>query len=112
MIDDVLEGSAVPIPTSGSPVVDPMTPRRHECADVRDVDALLREHNSYVVTNLFGFQRPLLWTEKLESSKRGKPMRVFCSFCPFCGAKLEDTAPSQPRSAEDREAILPSDTES
>lgn len=48
---------------------------------------MLREHNSYLVTNLFGKPRAIIATTKFDEKKRGKPKMMFASFCPFCGVK-------------------------
>lgn len=60
-----------------------MTKSPCDCIDT--TDELLAEHNTMLVTNLFGPRRALVETIKRESSKRGRPVKVFATYCPFCG---------------------------
>lgn len=70
-----------------------MTPAPHEaradaaegCGCVAKVNARLVEHNTRLVTTLFGPPRVLIDTCKLRDGIRGKPKPVLASYCPFCG---------------------------
>jgi hypothetical protein len=63
--------------------------KRHKCFD--QVDGELHRHNTRLAV---GFSLSDLGeylyvkTEKVDTSKRGKPASMVCSHCPFCGEKL------------------------
>lgn len=58
------------------------------CNCIKEMNAALREYNTVLVTNLIDpSPKALVLTEKLDSKKRGKPMLMFASYCPFCGTK-------------------------
>jgi hypothetical protein len=66
------------------------------CGCISDVDNRLREHNTSLVTTLFSQpDRVAVETDKIDSKKRGKAMRVIASYCPFCGEKYARTDPTQ-----------------
>lgn len=80
----------MPIPTSTGNAVNGetvMTDTEPECMCIARINSMLREHNSYLVTNLFGKPRAIIATTKFDEKKRGKPKMMFASFCPFCGVK-------------------------
>lgn len=55
------------------------------CSCVAKINEKLREHNTMLVSTLFGHPRVLIDTCKLREGIRGKPKAVLASFCPFCG---------------------------
>lgn len=57
------------------------------CDCITEVNKLLDEHNTTLALPMFGARRPFVQTEKLESTKRGKPPMMQATFCPFCGEK-------------------------
>jgi len=61
--------------------------QQHKC--FVDLNKALKEKNTKVVTNLFDENQLLIWTQKIESKKRGRPACVICCYCPFCGEKIE-----------------------
>ncbi|WP_439392580.1 hypothetical protein ACRQ5Q_24470 [Bradyrhizobium sp. PMVTL-01] len=54
---------------------------------MKEVNEKLAEHNTKIELPLIGRQQPFVSTIKLDDKKRGKPILVFASFCPFCGEK-------------------------
>lgn len=62
------------------------------CSCIEKVDAKLadRGDNTKILVPWFGPQRPFVETTKLDASKRGKPSKLFASFCPFCGVKYPE----------------------
>lgn len=60
------------------------------CECIETVNAELAPRNTKIVIPMFGPQRPFVETCKLDDKKRGKPVGLFASFCPFCGVKYED----------------------
>lgn len=61
------------------------------CDCIKDVDEHLSSHNTKIELPMFGLQRPFITTRKLDEKKRGKPMFIFASFCPFCGEKYPES---------------------
>lgn len=59
------------------------------CDCISEFNAKLREHNAVMVTTLFGTQKAVINTEKLDSKKRGRPPVVIATFCPFCAEPYE-----------------------
>ena len=62
----------------------------HDC--IAQINALLAEKNTKLVA-AFSFSNPSreliqVSTEKADRNLRGKPVAMFASHCPFCGAKL------------------------
>lgn len=67
---------------------------QHTC--VQEVNAQLERHNT-ALASAFSLGRPqqeliLLATVKADSKKRGKPVSMYASFCPFCGVSLKEPA--------------------
>lgn len=66
-----------------------------ECVD--KLNEQLKEHNTRIVIPImlnkktldFASANTLVVTEKVDSAKRGKPLKVSASYCPFCGKKYE-----------------------
>lgn len=52
--------------------------------------------NAVLVTTLFGEQKAVIGTVKLDSTKRGKPPVMLATFCPFCGGAYGATALAEP----------------
>lgn len=60
------------------------------CDCLEGINEKLAEHNTEVVITWYPIVRPLIETAKIDSKKRGKPMLVAASFCPFCGVEYQD----------------------
>lgn len=73
-----------------------MSDENDPCGCIGRVNALLKPHNTILVTPLFGPACTAVETTKYQSSIRGKPKRMIAKHCPFCGAIY-------PRSAEPME---------
>lgn len=62
-----------------------------ECIEV--VNKELAEHNTQILLPMFtvgdNVRRPFVETAKLDDKKRGKPLAMFATFCPFCGMRYE-----------------------
>jgi hypothetical protein len=65
-----------------------------DCMD--EVNAKLAERNTKIELPWFGPQLPRVITMKLDDKKRGKPMGMFCTFCPFCGEKYQANEDREP----------------
>ena len=59
------------------------------CNCIANTDALLARHNTRIHVPFIGRQIPFVETIKLDEKKRGKPIKLFASFCPFCGEPYE-----------------------
>lgn len=75
------------------------------CECTTQVNDILKPHNtrlafSFLLTkDLSGMDcTPMLSVEKIDASKRGRPMHVIPTFCPFCGTKY-------PRKGEEGEGL-------
>ena len=62
---------------------------RKSCGCIAKVNAELanRNANTEIVVPFVGPQRPFIETMKADNRSRGKPAKVFATFCPFCGVK-------------------------
>ncbi len=52
----------------------------------------LEEDNTRLSTSYFIFSGktlPIIATEKIDASKRGKPVSITPAYCPFCGQEYE-----------------------
>lgn len=61
----------------------------HDC--VRRIDEQLAQHNTQISTAInfkSGELAIQVATSKLDQAKRGKPMSLYATFCPFCGTNL------------------------
>ena len=65
-----------------------------DCMDT--VNVKLAEHNTKIELPWFGPQLPRLITMKVDQKKRGKPMGIFATFCPFCGVKYQQNEDREP----------------
>ena len=62
------------------------------CECIVETDKMLAEHNTQLVTTLFGLPRRVaIATEQIESG-RGKKRKavMIASFCPFCGERYAE----------------------
>ena len=70
------------------------------CNCIQAVNNELAKHKAnteiYVPFTLSKITRVCIETEKIDGNKRGKPMKVFASFCPFCGQKYAAQQPLAP----------------
>lgn len=62
------------------------------CTCVKQVNELLGDQNSMVVTAIYLFNpersgQVYVETRKINPQKRGKAARLLASYCPFCGEK-------------------------
>jgi hypothetical protein len=60
-----------------------------ECIERVNKD-ILAEHNTVLLEPFWtssGKRGLFIETTKLDSSKRGKPKKIFTTYCPFCGEK-------------------------
>jgi hypothetical protein len=58
------------------------------CDCKRQLEEMLSLHNSRLVGNILNPADVLIWTEKINSRKRGAAKVVIATFCPFCGEKI------------------------
>lgn len=65
-----------------------------DCMDT--VNVKLAEHNTKIELPWFGPQLPRIITMKADQKKRGKPMGIFATFCPFCGEKYQQNEDRDP----------------
>ena len=61
------------------------------CKCIDEVNVRLEEYNTRLVIPLvFSIsgspKMVIVATEKIETKKRGKPMRLYATYCPFCGS--------------------------
>lgn len=62
---------------------------KHDC--VEHINKLLVDQNTVIHTAVsLSSDRELIVvsTVKADATKRGKPVKFFATFCPFCGQKL------------------------
>lgn len=67
------------------------------CNCIEVVNAELAPRNTQIHLPMFvmgGTPKPFVETIKLDEKKRVKPVKMFASFCPFCGVKYGDEARS------------------
>jgi hypothetical protein len=58
------------------------------CGCISDVNNLLREHNTCLVTTMFRQPETVaIRTDKIQSKVRKGPMIMLAAYCPFCGEK-------------------------
>lgn len=62
------------------------------CDCIARVDESMLSRNAKIMLPWFGPQRPFIETTKVDEKKRGKPPRLFATFCPFCGEKYPEIA--------------------
>lgn len=65
------------------------------CDCYKDVDAQLAAQNTKLIPAILWRKGELgvrfkIATEKIDSRKRSGPVTIVGSYCPFCGAYLED----------------------
>lgn len=65
---------------------EPATNENDPCGCIGRVNALLKPHNTLLVTPLFGPAYTAVETTKYQSSVRGKAKMMIAKHCPFCGA--------------------------
>lgn len=66
------------------------------CNCIELVDAELVEHNTQINVTMTLGQKPLrarVDTHKIDDHKRGRPMTVTATYCPFCGKKYLEGKP-------------------
>lgn len=90
------EGGATAEPVADTGATPERAAVEHEgCDCVQRFDERLREHNTTLVSTLFGKPpRVLIQTCKLHEKVRGKPVSVIASFCPFCGQSYSREMPA------------------
>ncbi len=67
------------------------------CNCIETVNAELATRNTQIHLPMFvigGDPKPFVETIKLDETKRVKPVKMFASFCPFCGEKYAAKAVS------------------
>jgi len=57
------------------------------CKCITNIDKQLAEYNTRILLPMIGPRLPFIETMKLNEKKRGKPAKMFATFCPFCGEK-------------------------
>jgi hypothetical protein len=62
------------------------------CDCIEKANAHLAQHNTKIMFPMIGPQLPFVETIKIDSKKRGLPVKMFASYCPFCGDKLDSTS--------------------
>jgi hypothetical protein len=65
------------------------------CGCIDRINAKLKERNTELSTcfdleNTTAGHRLLVGTNKIDRSKRGRPVLAVATFCPFCGEKMEN----------------------
>ncbi|UQD69244.1 hypothetical protein JEY40_24830 [Bradyrhizobium japonicum] len=58
------------------------------CDCIEKTNTHLAQHNTKIMLPWVGPKLPFVETIKLDEKKRGKPVKMFASHCPFCGEKL------------------------
>jgi hypothetical protein len=67
------------------------------CECIARVDGLLAQYNTRIELPWWtssGNLTPFVQTMKVDTKKRGKPRKVFATFCPFCGELYADNSDS------------------
>lgn len=59
------------------------------CKCKEEVNAHLAQHNTKLMDNILNDADIFIQTWKLDEKKRGKPVSMFATFCPFCGVKIK-----------------------
>lgn len=62
------------------------------CTCIAAINDHLKPHNTQLVVSFSlapqdAPELPVISTEKIDTKKRGRPMNVVPTFCPFCGGK-------------------------
>jgi len=74
------------------------------CSCISEMDNVLREHNTCLVTTLFrNPQVVAVRTDKINTRVRKGPATVIASFCPFCGEKYPEHAAKATAPISDKE---------
>ena len=55
------------------------------CECHKKLNGLLEQYNTKLTLPIFGPQRVIIETMKIDDKKRTKPKVLFATFCPFCG---------------------------
>lgn len=66
------------------------------CTCIESVNTFLAQSNTQIHLPMFvvgGTPKPFVETIKLDEKKRGKPVKMFATFCPFCGLAYEPKEP-------------------
>ena len=58
------------------------------CECIERVNERLVEHNTVLNSNILNKKQLFVETTKLDKKKRGKPIMMSASFCPFCGIEI------------------------
>lgn len=69
------------------------------CKCITKLNVSLAEHNTVVLTTLFS-SWALISTVKDDPKKRGKPVSVVASYCPFCGKRYPERRALAPSPAQ------------
>jgi len=67
------------------------------CECIQRANEMFKEHNMRIVTpmtiddkrRLGPLPKATILTERLDKKKRGNPMSLVATFCPFCGVKYD-----------------------
>lgn len=57
------------------------------CECILTVNQELAQHNTRIHMPIIGPKIPFVETIKVDEKRRGKPVRMFATYCPFCGEK-------------------------
>jgi len=60
------------------------------CKCIAEINEKLAAHNTKIELPMLGLQQPFVSTTKIDTKKRGKPVMMFASFCPFCGQRYRE----------------------
>lgn len=58
-----------------------------KCIELLDAEQKMVASNTRIMTGFIGPDRAFIATIKRFDDKRGKPIMVMASFCPFCGVR-------------------------
>jgi len=64
--------------------------KKSGCDCVDQIDAKLADRNTKLNLEVFS-ERCVVESMKIDSKKRGAPVRVLASYCPFCGKKYPES---------------------